>query len=759
MRRFLVLIGALSLTLGVSTTLCPDRAMAASSTNYQLASDNQDQATVKTGVSASYTIKQSDVTWKATNLTSTSYQLVDPGFDGSVASSASSSAGGGTSGGTSGGAGGGTHIPHGGGRPHTSSSSASSISSVSSSAPYKEETRGAASSSASSVSSDIFHKAPESTTASRGTEASLSLGEIQFFNVIDPLCTTTVISPENSAYFDWVPVILSFLLSFGWFAYTPCRCRKTKRTKNTGSQKKKIAMLLLLAFVLGMTSIESEKAYAVQTTPSKHMYNGRLLTASGTPVTTAQSIRFSYWTSTDFVTGDTDGSGNINTGATTYANWNEVHTVTPNSNGYFSVEMGSVTTLPDLATLPIATLLSLYLQVEVKPQASANTAYELLDIDPTDTAIDRSGVLSVPLAKNADTIDQREIGTSSGSIAILGTGGTFPVSTVPGGTNAGVFTIDANDTEVSEISLQFGTALNKKLTYDIVNNVFRFNSNVQIQGNLTISGTINGVNITQLQSATGALKASSGGGLNLNVSYGNYRLNGIVTNYVGGTIALYPNATNYVFFGSGGLTKNTTGFPADESVIRVSQVTTTAGSISSVLDSRVLSSDDREKNRTTVFTPSFEKATYQGDGGSDNVGQLSTTHDNTNLQNFYLWTSSKATMQDYDILVRIPISENFVRWQNSATVNPISFSYRSTGASSALNKLDMQIYDSAGTPVTLSGATTNLASTTWATAQVEFTGTPTWTAGQDLLIRIKMSAKDNYQMHMGSLKLNTVIFE
>lgn len=106
MRRFIILIGAIALTLCVSATLWASDVMAAASTSYQLLSDHQDQATIQTGVSASYTMKQSDVTWRATNLTSTSYQIVDPGFDGSASSSSSSSSlssSGGSSGGTGGG--------------------------------------------------------------------------------------------------------------------------------------------------------------------------------------------------------------------------------------------------------------------------------------------------------------------------------------------------------------------------------------------------------------------------------------------------------------------------------------------------------------------------------------------------------------------------------------------------------------------------------------------------------------------------------
>ena len=58
--------------------------------------------------------------------------------------------------------------------------------------------------------------------------------------------------------------------------------------------------------------------------------------------------------------------------------------------------------------------------------------------------------------------------------------------------------------------------------------------------------------------------------------------------------------------------------------------------------------------------------------------------------------------------------------------------------------------------MTLSGSVSTLASTSWVTTQIEFGNSGVWTPGQDLLVRLKVSAKDNFQMHIGSLKLNYV---
>ncbi len=512
-------------------------------------------------------------------------------------------------------------------------------------------------------------------------------------------------------------------------------------------------VILLLALLCPVQS-----SVAATTGPLKQTYNGHLLNSSGQAITTAHSVRFSYWKSADYASTDTTATGALNTGTSNYGSWHEVQSVTPNNSGYFSVELGSVRALPDLSSYTPATLSGLYLQVEVKEASAADTAYELLDTNGSDSTIDRSHVTSVPFALNADKLDQRDTGTSSGSIAVLGSGGLMPLSTVPGGTNRDSFTVDNDNSATSEIALTFGATLAEKLKFDVANSRFTFTDDLRVEGDLTVTGLINGVDITAIQNATGALKVASGGGLNLQISGGSYRLNGNITNATGTTSALTANATNYVFFGSGGLMVRTTSFPIGQSYIPLAQVTTNTGSVLSITDRRVLQSDDREQTIEQVYHAGFEHATYQGDGGGDNVGQLFTTHDNTNLKNFYEWTSTRTTLQDYDVILRVTLDSDFVRWTQTSTTNPITFTYRSTSADAANNKLNVQAYDTNGTPVTLSGSTTNLANTSWTTGQIEFTGTPTWTAGQELLLRFKLSAKDSYQMHLGDLNLRYVKF-
>lgn len=508
-------------------------------------------------------------------------------------------------------------------------------------------------------------------------------------------------------------------------------------------------LLLTLGLVTTIFAMAVPQASAAETVPQRLRYNGNLLNSAGTALTSAHVIRFSIWKSADHVSGDTTGTGAINTGSSNFGSWQETFTVTPNTQGYFSVELGSITALPLLSSLPT----SFYIQVEVKASGAGDTAYELLDVNSSDATIDRSRILPTPTAINADTIDHRDVGTGSGALPLLQSGGLIRTSQIPSGMTRDSFTIDSDSSATSSIQLQFGGTLAKILSFDIANDRFNFNDDVRIQGNLTVTGLINGVG--SFQSSTGALKVASGGGLNVKVDQGNFRINGAITNFAGsGAASVKPNATNYIFFGSGGLTSRTMAFPIDESFIPLAQVVTSAGSVTSVTDRRVLQSDDREQTIEKIYHASFEHASYQGDA-TNNVGQLSVSTDNITLRNFYLWTSTLSSLQDYDINLRITLSPDFVRW-GSGTGNALRLNYRSTSADTADNQLDISVFDTNGVPVTLSGSSLDLANTSLSTTNLEFTGSPTWTPGQDFLIRLKVHARNTFQMHIGSLRLQYV---
>jgi len=519
--------------------------------------------------------------------------------------------------------------------------------------------------------------------------------------------------------------------------------------KHTLAVRRLLQSFLTVALMLCAIPVSAQ----VTSGPQKMTYNGHLLDSDGDPVTTQQTIRFSFWNSTDYSSGDVTGTGAIHTAASGYADWYEEQTFTPDSNGYFSVQMGSGTALPDFSTMSPSVLNSLYLQVEMKVAGSADTTYEFLDVNSSDTTVDRAPVQAVPFSLNADTVDQRHVGTGSGTIPVLQSGGLLGIPHVPGATQSGTFTIDVDDSESGDISLQFGGTLSKKLSYDQTNGYFKFNDDVHIQGDLTVTGLIKGIDITNLATYTGSqLRVSSGGGLNVNVAAGGYRLSSSGTYFEGDSgITLSDDASSYVFLTSTGINVSEIGFPTNHSYIPLAKVTTLNGGVKTVDDRRVMQSDDRERSKHTDYHPEFEHATFQGDA-TNNVGQLYATHDSTNKRNYYLWTSTITSLQDYDVILRMTLPDDFLRWER----NPLTVNYRTTSADVADNKMDIAVFDTNGTPVSLSGSTTDLVNTSWSSTSVSFTGSPTWTPGQDYLVKFTVYAKDSKQMHLGSVSLDYV---
>ncbi len=653
----------------------------------------------------------------------------------------------------------------------------------------------------------------------------------------------------------------------------------------------------------------TSKAFAATSTPLTRTYNGQLLDSTGNAVTTAITIRFSYWKNADFVPTDLTSTGAINTSATHYVNWTEEHTITPKSNGYISLQLGSSKAFPPIDATSLDTLLNLYLQIEVKTAGAADSAYDFLDANAGSSTLDRSPILSVTFALNADLLDLRDVGSASGDLAILGPGGMFRPAQIGGGTDSASFIIDDDASEADVISLTFGKNLEKKLSYEIGAGRFVFNDDLHVVNKITASGGIvadgasrfkDSLSIDGLLSGaklhiSGAASFSGGtkttgtaifsGAENAerirledktnNTSIGFYSGNGppegVITAQLGSLY--FDHATGQVYrknsalgstdwlafstasgslhmakmsrnavqsIASDALTKIAfdtemfdIGSIADSvtndrftiahdgkylisaswrtpSVIDVGEEVAVhiyrngqsvkqsnlfgvlalnasyEVSVTDVLDLNAgdtiemyvyqkelaslntLSDDPGEPRMSVVqldgglqngnaertvertYHAGFEGASYQGDA-SDNVGQLHVDHDNANDRNYYLWSSSLASLQDYDIILLVTLPTDFVRWKD----NQLKLTYRSTSADANDNQLDIAVFDTNGSPVSLSGSSLsagqNLVGTSWATEQIEWTGTPTWTAGQDFLIKLKVQAKNDKQMHVGDL--------
>jgi len=210
-------------------------------------------------------------------------------------------------------------------------------------------------------------------------------------------------------------------------------------------------------------------------TPNLLNYDGRLLNSSNAAITTAQDFRFSIWSNQDNQSGDITGTGAINIGAANYGGWYEEQTVTPNSQGAFSVVLGSSTTLPVVQFSS-----GKYLQVEVRTSGGEDTEYQVLDPDSSSSTIDRMTIGSNLYAENAERLHNRSVGTGSGNILLLQSGAALSIG--------GNFTIN-DDNEGADAVLTFGNIIAAEtLKFLSSEHRFEFSDDVHVTGNLTASG-------------------------------------------------------------------------------------------------------------------------------------------------------------------------------------------------------------------------------------------------------------------------------
>ncbi len=294
-------------------------------------------------------------------------------------------------------------------------------------------------------------------------------------------------------------IALGFLISLVNFRRSKAKNKNLHRRKSHRRLKKtslrhfdtmrplmgmKFFAMLLLCIIL------PSMAAAQTSVPQRLHYSGSLYDSEGAPIATQHFMRFSLWTSADALSDDRTASGAITVTAAAYAGWQEVQSVTPDAYGQLAVELGSVSSLPDFGSFSSEQLLNLVLQVEVRAVDTSEAAFEILDPDSSDDTEDRFAFLSVPFALNADKLDRREVGTGSGAIPLLGSGGLLLPSMVPLGTNQESFTINAQNTAADSV-LTFGNdLLPATIRFSAEFNRFEFSHNLYVDGDVTASGAL-----------------------------------------------------------------------------------------------------------------------------------------------------------------------------------------------------------------------------------------------------------------------------
>ncbi len=439
------------------------------------------------------------------------------------------------------------------------------------------------------------------------------------------------------------------------------------------------------------------------------IYTGQLLDADRQPIQSPQNFRFSLWTSSNFVSLDTDENGLIDTGRPNYAAWQETHVVSPGQFGSFSVELGKSTPLPnfDMST-------PLFLQIEVKPVAAINTEYQLLD----------------PTKDNGnDSIDRNALGISPYASAAINAEQTFRET----------FVLDADATienaGAGEIQLQFGNSLGVYLAYRPATSMFVFNDDVNIDGDLTVTGLINGIDFGTAFTTNHPQNTDSG------TTQTTFEIN---------------SSGNSVIISSNGLTadRTVTFDDADTTVVGTDNTQTLTNKTIDGDNNSIQNLDYsafKDRNKTILLSPEVENISIHEDG-SDNAITLTMGYDEADNERYYTATSQSGSLQDIDLYIPFQIPDDFVGWQAA----PIQVNIRTDSFDAAQNSVNISMEDSLKSEVALAGANDLLSTITgnsWRNYDITFAGTPTFIPGSGALIRVKLKSQNNNGATIGHIRL------
>lgn len=273
-----------------------------------------------------------------------------------------------------------------------------------------------------------------------------------------------------------------------------------------------------------------------------------------------------------------------------------------------------------------------------------------------------------------------------------------------------------SDNSGTDVSLQFGNTLAETIKWDDGNSRFDVSDDLNVAGDIT---------------TTGALDVDGTSTLDGDVILGDGASDSITFNgKIGSSVDFDGNEViNFVL-------DNEATFPA--SPVLGEKFFHTGNDIEYVYTSAgwAPTSSSTGSGRTMYFAAEYPDTTLFGDGSS-NSGTMEADHDATGDRNFYKWSSTKSTLQDYDIVMQVRVPDDFDSWQ----ATPMKFTYKTdTGASTAEAQIDISVEDTAGSAEGSLSGNEDLDSDTWATTSITGFG-GTYTPGSYMIISLKMQSR------------------
>jgi len=154
----------------------------------------------------------------------------------------------------------------------------------------------------------------------------------------------------------------------------------------------------------------------------------------------------------------------------------------------------------------------------------------------------------------------------------------------------------------------------------------------------------------------------------------------------------------------------------------------------------------------SVLSPEYPGAILYADG-SDNYGAMTSDAEQSSgsFRNYYEWVSDKDTPQDYDILVRVTLPDDFVSWKEDAIY--LDFMTENSG-SLVDNKVDMYLMGGSGVDAQATDGISAMPST-WQRMSIKGIDINDCNdAGSTCTLRISVSSSFDYFVRVGDITLN-----
>jgi hypothetical protein len=164
----------------------------------------------------------------------------------------------------------------------------------------------------------------------------------------------------------------------------------------------------------------------------------------------------------------------------------------------------------------------------------------------------------------------------------------------------------------------------------------------------------------------------------------------------------------------------------------------------------VLLNGTARRTRSIQLMPEYANSVLDPGSGSSNTGSMTSKLDLTNRRTYYKWTTTQAGVQTYDVVIQVPIPNDFSAWASTTPINVDAYT-SNTGTGPIL----IEARDTSGSLVTGINFTaiTPTVANTWQ-AQSAGTISGTFTPGGYMTLRIRMYTAPGGDTRISNIKMD-----